>query len=344
MKEPKKILIVRTDRIGDILLSTPVIKNLREAFPSSYIAFMCRPYTKDILEGNPYLDEVIIYDKYGKQKSIWSSIKFSIFLRKKRFDWAIVLHPTNRAHLVTFFAGIPFRVGWDKKLGFLLTKRIPHTKQEGKKHELEYTLDILREINIPIVDKTIYFPLKKDSQDKIDYLLSNLGVTKEEKIIVIHPSASCSSKRWPQEYFCQLIKLLKEKFSYKIIIITAKGEEKYAEKLIKEDVVDLRGRLNILEVGALLKRAILFISNDSGPVHIASALETPVISIFGRKDKGLSPARWKPLGRNSFYLHKDTGCKRCLAHNCLKGFLCLKAIKPDEVVKMAISILQSKDC
>ena len=94
---------MRTDRLGDVILSTPVIKNLRLAYPESYIAFMCRPYTQEALEGNPYLDEVIVYDKYGKEKSLFSSFIFTLSLKKKRFDWAIILHPTNRAHLITFF-------------------------------------------------------------------------------------------------------------------------------------------------------------------------------------------------------------------------------------------------
>ena len=303
---------------------------------------MCRPYTRQILEGNPYLDEVIVYDKYGKHKSIWSSVKFSLFLRKKKFDWAIILHPTNRAHLVTFFAGIPFRIGWNKKLGFLLTKKLLHKKQEGEKHELEYTLDILRALKLSIVDKTTYFPLKKEAQEKVNFLLGSWGVKEKDKLIVIHPSASCPSKRWPQEYFSCLVRMLKEKLPYKVAVICAKNEEVYGEKVAEESgVIDLRGKLSISELGALLSRSILFISNDSGPVHIASSLGVAVISIFGRKDKGLSPLRWKPLGRKSIYLHKDVGCKVCLAHNCYKGFLCLRAITPQEVMERVTYLLNN---
>lgn len=338
---PKKILIVRTDRVGDVILSTPVIKNLRAYFPQAHIAFMCRPYTKDILEGNPSLDEVIVYDKYGKHKSLWGSVRFVFALRKKKFDWAVVLHPTNRVHMVTFFAKIPFRIGWDRKMGFLLTKRIAHTKQEGLKHESEYTLDILRELDIPILYRHLYFSVSEGAQGKVDGMLRDNDISNSEKLITVHPSASCVSKRWPADYFCQLINTLKERLSLKVAVITAKGEEHFAERIIKDcDVIDLRGKLDLVEVGALLKRSAIFISNDSGPVHIAAALDVPVISIFGRKNSGLSPMRWKPLGENSFYLHKDVGCRVCFAHDCEKGFLCLKAIKPSEVAEKAILVLQ----
>lgn len=342
VEKPKNILIVRTDRVGDVILSTPVIKNLRAYFPQAHIAFMCRPYTKDILEGNPALDEVIVYDKYGKHRSFWSTLRFAFSLRKKKFDWAIVLHPTNRAHMVTFLAKIPFRIGWDRKMGFLLTKQIDHKKQEGLKHESEYTLDILRELNIPILDRQLHFPVSESAHEKVEGVLKDRGVSSEEKIITVHPSASCPSKRWPQNYFSQLISALKEKLSLKIAVITARGEEQFAQSIIDNcDVIDLRGELSLSEVGALLKRSMIFISNDSGPVHIASALGVPVISIFGRKNPGLSPMRWKPLGDNSYYLHKDVGCSICLAHDCDKEFLCLKSIKPMDVADEVVKILES---
>jgi len=339
MKEPKKILIVRTDRLGDVILSTPVIKNLRLAYPKAHIAFMCRPYTVQVLEGNPYLDELIVYDKYGRHKSLWASIKFSFLLRAKKFDWAIILHPTNRAHLVTFLAGIPFRAGWDRKLGFLLSRRIAHHKQQGKKHELEYTLDILREVGVAVSEKEIYFPVKQESESRVDEILIRQGLNVQDKLVVLHPCASCPSKRWPQDYFLKLIRLLKAHKQVRVAVISSESEKEFGEKIAGDkDIIDLRGKLDISQTASLLKRAALFISNDSGPVHIAAALNTPVISIFGRKDPGLSPLRWMPLGKGSYYIHKDAGCLRCFAHNCQKGFACLKMIEPQEVYLLAKKI------
>jgi lipopolysaccharide heptosyltransferase II len=338
--EPKRILVIRTDRLGDVILSTPVLKNLKLAYPNAYVAFMCRPYTADALLGNPYLDEIIMYDKDVQQRSVWASIRFSLQLKKKKFDWAIILHPTARTHIITFFSRIPFRVGWDKKKGWLLTKRLAHTKQEGFKHESEYTLDVLRAIGVPVVDKALYFPIQEKAEYKVEELLKQKSIHKGEEFIVIHPSASCPSKRWPQESFVELVKTLKSETRLKVVVITCEEEKHLADVVIeKNDVIDLRGLLSVSEMGSLLKRAAIFISNDSGPVHIAAALHTPVISIFGRNDPGLSPVRWKPLGETSFYFHKDVGCTTCLAHNCTKGFLCLKAITVQEVAKKALEIL-----
>ncbi|MCK4912198.1 MAG: glycosyltransferase family 9 protein [Candidatus Omnitrophica bacterium] len=341
MQKQSKILIVRTDRLGDLVLSTPVINNLRLFYPKAHIAFMCRPYTRGALEGNPKLDEVIVYDKYGKQKSFWASIKFSFYLRKKKFDLVFILHPTNRVHWITFLAGIPKRIGWDKKLSVLLTKRVKHRKQEGKKHELEYTLDILRAVDIPIKSKDTYFPITPEVEARIEQLLKNKGIEEGDKFIVIHPSSSCISKRWPEENFLKLIGLLRNRLSFKIIVITSQEERKFGEKLVSETgVIDLRGSLSISEVGALLKQAALFISNDSGPVHIADSFNIPVISIFGRGDSGLSPLRWGPRGKMSFCFHKDPGCIKCLAHDCIKDFRCLREITPSEVVEKSVSFFK----
>lgn len=334
--QPKRILIARTDRLGDVILSTPVIKNIRKTYPSSHIAFLCRPYTKEVLEGNPHLNQVIIYDKYGRQKKFLSTLAFAFRLRKKRFDLAIILHPTNRAHILTFFAGIPQRVGWDKKMGFLLTDKLTHKKSQGQKHEIEYNFDLLKYLNIPVKNKELYFPLKEKSLEKIITILKEKNIKKKDKLIVIHPSASCPSKRWPQENFIKLIKKFKKKEGIKIAAISAPDQIQFVQQIIKEkEIINLCGKLSISEVAALLKKASLFISCDSGPVHIAAALNTPVISIFGRNQPSLSPKRWAPSSKNSHFLHKNTDCDPCLAHNCQKNFKCLAAITPLEVYNLS---------
>lgn len=339
MKKPKKILIIRTDRLGDVILSTPVIKNLRNFYPDSHIAFMVRPYTKAIVENNPYLNEVIVYDKNDKHKSIISSIKFCLELRKKKFDVAYILNPTNRANLIAFFAGIPKRIGLNRKFGRLLNHPIPDKKHEGKKHELDYTLGILEAAGIPVTEKNMYFPIEKISEEKIENLLLQHQI-KDNDFVVLHPSASCPSKRWPQENFIALAKLINEKTKLKITVISAENEKKFSKELTKEKgIIDFRGILSVSDTGSLLKRTKLFVSNDSGPVHIAASLNTPVISIFGRNDPGLSPKRWRPLGEKSFYIHKPNSCENCLAHNCLKGFLCLKSITPEDVFALILKIL-----
>lgn len=344
MRQFNRILIIRTDRIGDVLLSTPVIKAVRGNYPYAYVAMMVAPSARDIVDGNPYLDEVIIYDKDGIHKSWFSSLKFTFNLKKKNFDLAIVLHPTNRVHIITFLAGIPERVGYNKKFGFLLTRIVSDEKRFGKKHESEYALDMIRTLGMEIKDKSFFMPIKKESEEYIERLLQDDGVTGKDRLLAIHPGASCPSKRWPLERFAQVADRLIKDCKLKVIIISSPNPEQVGiaqrvTQLMLNKPIDLSGKTTVSQLASLLKRCTLFISNDSGPVHIASCVGTPVVDIFGRNEPGLSPTRWGPLGKDDVVLHKEVGCIECLAHNCQKDFACLKAITADEVFKAAILLL-----
>lgn len=348
MEDYKKILIIRTDKMGDVILSTPVIKVLRDKYPKSYIAFMVRPYTKEIVRGNPYLDEVVIYDKYGKHKNFFSTLKFAWYLRKKKFDVAFILHPTNRVHLITFLAGIPERIGYDKKLGFLLTKKIKDLKILGERHELEYNFDILKAAGIKEASDELFMPLSECDRITISSLLSKKGITEDDKIIAIHPSASCPSRIWPAERFKEVCSRLIMKNSKIKVALISSGEHEaicrqVAESLNENNYV-IFSSLTLKELAALLEKSELLISNDSGPVHIAASVGVPVVVIFGRNEAGLSPRRWHPRGEKNIILHKKVGCNKCLAHRCQLGFKCLKAITVKEVLDAAEKIQKNISC
>jgi heptosyltransferase-2 len=342
VKEYKRILIIRLDKIGDVLLSTPAIKALRDAYPKSYIAFLARPYARQIVNGNPYLDKVLLYNKRGKEKGILGNLEFIKELKTGQFDLAVMLHPTRRSHLLAFIAGIPERLGYDRKWGFLLTKRIPHTKQFGLKSETDYTLDLLRYIGVESKDKALYMPVNTVSEDKVMHIFRYNGIKDGDIVVVVHPGASCPSKRWPARNFATVADRLAEKHRAKIIVIAGEDESAIGNsvaKAIKAGCVDLSGRTTVGDLASIFKRSSLLISNDSGPVHVACAMGTPVVAIFGRSDRGLSPGRWGPSGRDDIVLHKDVGCTICLAHRCRRGFRCLEAITSDEVLDAADRIL-----
>jgi len=341
----KRILIIRTDRIGDVTLSTPAVKALREACPGAHIAFMVRPYARGIVEGNPYLDEVIIYDKYGIHKGFFATLFFAWRLKMKRFDTAIILHPTNRAHIIAFVAGIPNRIGWGRKLPALLTISLKDEKYLGQKHEFEYTLDILKAVGVEISDKSLYLSVKEEDKASISAKLFERGVVDSDILLAVHPGASCPSKRWPLDRFASLIDRLRSHYDVRIVLVSGPEEAAQIAELkpaLADKVVDISGETSVGELAALLKRCKLFISNDSGPVHIATAVGTPSIVIFGRKQPGLSPRRWGPTGKSDITLHKDVGCEMCLAHDCEKGFQCLKAVTIDEVFDAVERLLKKR--
>jgi len=341
----KRILVVRTDRIGDVVLSIPAITALRKAFPDSYIAIMVSPITKDIVIDNPYINEVIVYDKTSRHRGVLKTLGFILWLRLKRFGIAFILHTTVRVNIITFLAGIPIRVGYKRgKMDFLLSHGLEYKKRLGEKHEAEYTLDVLRSVGIDAEFSLPFIVVKKEDEVRIDSFLSKYNLGKSDKKVLLHPGASCKSKMWPVENFARLGDILRKDFGVKIIINTAPDQKELGERLKilmidnDKDVFLFYGK-SLKELAALFKRMQLVISNDSGPVHIAAGVGTPVISIFGRNDMGLSPVRWRPLIDKSIVVHKEVGCVRCLAHNCKRDFLCLRSITPEEVADKAIRLL-----
>ncbi len=339
----KRILIVRTDRIGDVVLSTPVITATRSIFPNAYIAIMISSETQEIVRSNPYVNEVIVYDKKIKHKSFLKTLGFISNLRKKKFDLALILHSTNRVNCICFLAGIPKRVGYKRgKMDFLLTDKLEYKKRLGEKHESEYSLDVLRSIGVKVETSPLVMNIRKQDEKHINDLLKESDLKDGERFMVLHPGASCPSKMWPKENFARLGDCLVERFKMRVLLVSSVDQVEIGEevrRLMKNKPLFLCGKTSLGELGALFKKASLFISNDSGPVHIACAVGAKVVSIFGRNEKGLSPTRWRGLSDKNIVLHKDVGCIECLAHKCKKDFLCLKSISVEEVLQKASELL-----
>ncbi len=337
-KRALRILVTRTDRIGDLVLSTPIFSSLRKAYPKAHIACLTFSENREIIEGNPFLDEVILYDKKGSERGILGNILFSRRIAKKKFDIVIHLHATNRMHWMSFLAGIPVRIGYDRKCKWALTNALKDQKSEGQKHEAEYNFDLLETLNVSCPSSLeTYFPVSENSLRSFHQLLKHHNIKRLNNWVVINPSASCPSKRWSAAFFGELFRRrIKEDYDVTFILIGTLADRQLTQQVsaaAQIPIYDLSGKLSLGMLGALLAESKLLISNDSGPVHIATALKTPVISVFGRNQAGLSPNRWKPLGNLSKILWKDVGCQKCLAHNCEINFLCLEAVSVEDALE-----------
>lgn len=343
---PQRILVVRLDRIGDVVLSTPVLQALREAYPSAFIAMMVRRVCTELVEGNPYINEVITYDKDRSHRGFLAGIRLAVGLREWRFDTALVLHPTLRSHLMVWLAGIPVRIGYDRKGGRLLTHRMPHRKQEGQQHEADYTLEMVRTLGLTPGRPQPFVPVLPERDRRVGELLASRGVKPSDVLVAVHPSASCVSKRWMPERFAYVADRLIKAHGVTVILVGGAPDAVHArtvETWMAHQPINLAGALSLGELACLLKRCRVLISNDSGPVHIAAAVGTPVVAIFGRNERGLSSGRWGPLGPRHVVLRKDVGCTVCLAHNCDIHFLCLQSLNVEEVYRAALPFLSSVD-
>ncbi|MDD5504255.1 MAG: glycosyltransferase family 9 protein [Candidatus Omnitrophica bacterium] len=339
----EKILLIRTDRIGDLILTTPAIKAVRCAYPGAHIAMIVRPYTQDIVRENPFLDEIIVYDKLSKHRSWLAGFRFAMELKRKGFGMALIFNPTNRMHITAFLAGIPRRIGYDNKLRFLLTNAVKNTKHLGLKHERDYAIDMLKAVGIYSDEKELCFNVNGFSGERAREALLAEGINDKDRFVVIHPGASCPSKIWPAERFAGLADALVRSYGVKVVIVSGAAAADSAcalsvQRFMQYTPVLFAGSLDIGCLAALIKKSVLFISNDSGPVHIAVAVGTPVVDIFGRSQSGLGPLRWGPLGPRDIVMHKDAGCgQACLAHDCKRNFACLLSVSVDDVFKAIAS-------
>ena len=297
-----KILVIHTAFIGDIVLSTPLIQRLKEMYPKSEIDYLTLPANKSVISNNPNLNEIILYDKKGKDKGIKGFLRVLKILKQKKYDYAVIPHRFIKSILLAKLAKIPNIAGFDVATGsFLLNKKVHY---DMKKHEVERLLDLVeyKGEKIPI---RIY-PTDENKM-KIRNILEKSGYEEAtQKIIVVAPGSQRPEKMWPIEKYREVIQRLSEDSKNVIVITGSKVEKGLPLKFSKRNVIDLRGEINLLEFSALLSYADVVVGNDSSPIHIASGFEKPfVIGIFGPGKRSLGFFPWKEKSNviedNEFY-------------------------------------------
>jgi len=302
------------------------------------------PHARDIVDLNPHLNGLFVLDKKGRHKGFWGMVRLVRELKNHRFDTAVVLHGTKRVHLALALAGIPQRIGYDRKWGIFLTKRLKDVKVSGEKHESEYSLDLLRALGLSVENGRVYMPTTYESELRMERFLKERGISEKDRLIAIHPGSSSPSKRWMSDRFAQLADRLQES-NYKVILVAGPDDVATGRAVIqamKRPAIDACGKTTLRDLASLFKKVELLISNDSGPVHVAVGVGTPVVAIFGRSQPGLSQKRWKPLGEMDVVLQKDVGCPICLADDCQINFECLRALSVEEVFEAAQKILSKE--
>lgn len=302
-----RILLIRTDRFGEFILNIPVINAIRMKFPSAYICIMVGPMVKELMEGNSMVNEILVYDEKAMRGFI-KNFKLIREIRKRKFDLTVILNPKKKFNILTFLSGIPFRLGYNRKWGFLLTQRVEDRKFSGEKHEAEYNLDLVRSLGIEVKDKSLIIPLFKEDGEAVDFLLKSQGITDADSLIALHPWTSDPIKQWPLERFSELAERLSGEFLGKIIIIGGREESELSKGFCqsKRYLINLTSRLTLRQLAAFFKKCRLLISNDSGPVHLASAVNTPVLVIFRSGLPGKSSKRWGPWGERNSIIENES--------------------------------------
>lgn len=311
---PKKILVMRYRFIGDTVLTVPFLRNLRMAEPDAFIAWMVAPVSSDIVRGVPYADELIEWDpdtihadSRGTHRSIRAKITFVRNLRARRFDKVYVLKRSLSSALIAWLSGARERIGFDTEgRGFLLTKRVPYRHD---RHEVQNFLDVLKSDGIAVTDDFLEIWTTPEEEHAARLLLEQEGVLSSERLVVIHPFSAVVERGWPLENFAELAEGL-ARSGYRILIVGGPVDRKRFDgvrSLFGDTIVNLVGKCSLRLSGAILKKASLFVGNDSGLMHVAAAAGTPMAAIFGPQ----SPVKFGPWSGNAKVLYKGFPCSPC---------------------------------
>jgi len=340
----KRILIFNVNWLGDVLFSTATIRNIRRNFPDSFIACIIPSRCYPILKGSPHLDEIIIFDEKDRHKSILEKLNFVQLLKGRQFDTVFLLHRSFSRALICRLAGIQERIGYyTRKRGFLLTKKIitpaPHTL-----HRIDYYLNIIEKAGLRVEDRYLEFFIGDEDLKFVADFLDKKSIDKNDFLVGINPGGNWFPKRWPREYWAILADSLIAQFGAKVIITGSYSDEslvKEIKNLMREEPIIACGVFNLKQLGALCKRVDLFITADSGPLHIANASGAKKIIAFFGPTHPLITGPYPE--KNVIILSKDVGCKvPCYVVHC-KDNRCMKVITPDEVIEQIKLLTVTKD-
>ncbi|MBI3585650.1 MAG: lipopolysaccharide heptosyltransferase II [Ignavibacteriales bacterium] len=344
MNNVENILVVQTAFIGDVVLTLPLVQALKEIFPQAFVDIVVTPRAKELCANHPSLRETIAYDKRGSDRGVRGLFRMVKSLRQKNYQLAIVPHRSLRSALLAWLLRIPVRIGFDKSSGrLLLTKTI---KYRHTIHEIERNLSLLGGLEVEILPKDLprLYPSSDDCK-VVDKLLFDFEVGHPEKLVALAPGTIWNTKRWLKERFASLAVNLDDA-GFEVMLIGGKEDEQLCDEIYKlsgsAHVYNVAGRLSLLQSAELLRRCKTLVSNDSAPMHIAVAMRTPVVAIFGATvpEFGFGPA-----GEFDAVVEiKGLPCRPCSIHGGNKcpitTFECMNAISYEQVFEKVKEVVK----
>ena len=337
--EQKRILIVRTDRIGDVVLSLPVVTALRRFRPDAHLSMLVQPAMRDLVKDHPDLDEVI-EDGADFRRSA-GFFRFVRRLRAGAYDTVLLLHPRPRLAWALFLAGIPLRVGTAyRAYSVLFNKRIREHRKTSTRHEAEYNLSLAAAIGADRTPVRFGLAVTESGRDEAASLLKKKRIQGKRPLVVIHPGSRGSALDWPPERFAALADRLSAEKNATILVTGVESERDLInefEDLCKQPVIPVVGELKLPGLIALLDSVDLVVANSTGPLHIAAAMGTRVFGLY----PPLRPAsvrRWGPWGQPENTITADfPECKRC-NRKCRDGN-CMLTISVEAVWEKIVDLL-----
>jgi heptosyltransferase-2 len=339
----KKILIVQTAFIGDVILATSLAEAAHRTFPGSRIDFMVIPAAANVLEKNPFINRIVIFDKRGNQRGLMALWEMAARLKNERYDLALVPHRSLRSALLVWLARIPQRIGFDRSAGaWLFTQSAPYRQ----KHEVERNWDLLHGL-----DNKVDAPSPKIFWDEADEQIVDGFWNRNPNgrwIGAVAPGSVWATKRWPEARFVELARRLIAETGAGIYLIGGESDAALCARIageIGKDGVNTAGKLTLRQSAALLDRCQILVSNDSAPTHLGVATRCKVITIFGPTVPAFGFA---PFGDGHAVIEKNLACRPCSIHGgnrCPIGtHACMLEISVEEVFAKVLELMAFTPC
>jgi lipopolysaccharide heptosyltransferase II len=334
-----KLLIIKLSSLGDIILSTPGLRAVRERFPHHKISFLVGEESKEVLLRCPYIDELLVVDLKNRDRGLKGLLGIARILRKKNFDLVIDLQNNRASHLLSFLSLSAERYGYDnKKFGFLLNHRIKDTKPAID--PVTHQFRVLKMLGIDLRDNHLELWPGENDDEYVENLLNTEWLSADQKIIGININASRRwlTKCWPKGNIAKLCDELGLR-NMRVVITGTQDDAVEAAGLISmvknTKIINACSKTSVNQLASLIKRCALYISADSSPLHIAAAMAVPVIAFFGPTD----PARHMPPARKSLVIKRELACSPCYKPKC-RHKKCMNMITVEEVLQAVDKLIK----
>ena len=334
----RNILIIKLRYIGDVLLATPTVRAIKAARPDVRVTMLVNRGTEDVLSGNPDVDEIMVLDK----GSLAAQSRLIAELRGRQFDTVIDLTDGDRSAFLTRISGAPVRIGfndehrWRGRYYTEVVQPVPAVR-----HRIERDLESLKPMNIQAESKVPQLWLTQEEMKNADQLLDELGIQRSQSMMILQPGARYWFKAWPPERFAELADYLTFQWGSQVLIGGSDQDIEIAQKIqqmAKKNPIIIAGRTTIRQFAAVAKKSALFVGSDSGAMHLASAVGTPVVALFGPSN----PREWGPRGGPVEVLYKEIDCRPCFHPTCKRGEEnCMRLIAVHEVIAAAERLLHA---
>lgn len=342
----QKVLLVQTSFLGDTVLTLPLVDEIKRRFPAAHLAVLCNPIGYSLLASHAAIDELIVDDKRGSDRG-WSGLRRKArALKEKSFSLAITPHKSLRTALLLWLAQIPQRVGFAQSAGWFLFHA--RAERDSTQHDVVRNLAVLEPLGIrpEDCDQALHLPVRESARHKVDEKLRALGYDPGRLVIGVNPGSVWPMKRWSAEGFARVIDRTCQEYHCQAILFGGPADRATTNKiatLCQVKTIDSAGQLSLAELPAAIDRCQVFLTNDSGPMHIAVARNVPTVAIFCATTPSLG---FYPYSSRAIVVEKILHCRPCSAHGgrrCPLGSAdCVGLIDSDHVLAAVRKLMDAR--